>query len=174
MEQLSQKLKNGKIKVIEAPLPSVGRGTVLVRNYFSVVSVGTEGSTVRAARKNLLGKAKARPQQARQVVETLKSQGPVNTYRAVMKKLDVYSPLGYSSVGEVIDMGSEVKGLHAGDLVACGGKTAAHAEVVSVPSNLCVKLKAETDLQQAAYNTLGAIAMQGVRQADVRLGETAL
>ena len=73
--------------------------------------------------------------------------------------------------GKVIDLAPDVKGVVIGDYVACGGSGASHAEVVSVPENLCVKLPNETDLKQAAYNTLGAIAMQGVRQADVRLGE---
>jgi threonine dehydrogenase-like Zn-dependent dehydrogenase len=89
-----------------------------------------------------------------------------------MKKLDAYSPLGYSSAGEVIGLASDVNGFSVGDLVACGGFTASHAEVVSVPANLCVKLCKDADLKQAVYNTLGAIAMQGVRQADLRLGET--
>ena len=124
------------------------------------------------ARKGYIGKAKERPQQVKQVIDTLKSQGPVQTYRAVIKKLDAYSPLGYSCAGEVIEVAENVRGFKVGDLVACGGLTASHAEVVSVPANLCVKLQPNVDLKQAAYNTLGAIAMQGVRQADLRLGES--
>jgi polar amino acid transport system substrate-binding protein len=171
MKQLTQKLKSGQMKILEIPIPSVQSGHILVRNHYSLISAGTEGSTVKTARKGFIGKAKERPQQVKQVFDTLKSQGPVQTYRAVMKKLDAYSPLGYSCVGQVIDVGGDVT-FKIGDLVACGGLTASHAEVVSVPLNLCVKLHTETDLQQAAYNTMGAIAMQGVRQADLRLGET--
>ena len=95
-----------------------------------------------------------------------------------MKKLDAYSPLGYSCAGQVLEVGSGCVGFETGDLVACGGLTACHAEIVAVPQNLCIriaqssKLKAESHLQMAAYNTLGAIAMQGVRQADLRLGES--
>ena len=126
---------------------------VLVKNHYSLISAGTEASTVKTARKGLIGKAKERPQQVKQVIDVLKSQGPVLTYRAVMKKLDAYSPLGYSCAGEVIGIGSEVRGLRIGDLVACGGLTASHAEVVSVPENLAVKLKDGADLEQAAYNT---------------------
>ncbi len=172
MLQLTQKLKNGAMKVLGVPTPTMGEGQLLVKNLYSLVSAGTEGSTVKTARKGLVGKAKERPQQVKQVIDTLKSQGPVQTYRAVMKKLDAYSPLGYSCVGEVIDVGENVSGYSAGDKVACGGLTASHAEIVSVPVNLCVKLNPDTDMQQAAYNTLGAIAMQGVRQADLRLGES--
>lgn len=160
------------MQVLEVPLPLPRAGEVLVRNRYSVISAGTEGSTVKAARKSLLGKAKERPQQLRQVIETLRSQGPLQTYRAVMKKLDAYSPLGYSCAGDVIGMSADVAGFRVGDTVACGGLSACHAEVVSVPVNLCVKLKPDTGLKQAAYNSLGAIAMQGVRQADLRIGES--
>ncbi len=172
MHQLCQKLKNGKMEIIETPVPSLQKGQILIKAYYSLISAGTEASTVKAARKGYIGKAKERPQQVKQVIETLKAQGPVQTYRAVMKKLDAYSPLGYSCAGKVVEVASDVTGFSAGDLVACGGLTACHAEIISVPENLCVKLKPDADMKQAAYNTLGAIAMQGVRQADLRLGET--
>ena len=206
MDQFAQKLKDGQIQIIQTPLPAIGPGMVLVKNHYSLVSAGTEGSTVRAARKSILGKVRERPQQVKQVLEVLRSQGPVQTYRSVMKKLDAWSPLGYSCVGEVIGLGPEVEGFRIGDEVACGGLNACHAEVVAVPVNLCVRLprtKGEEGekgrrregekvgeaegkkerrkedqrdwksyLKCAAYNTLGAIALQGVRQADLRLGET--
>ena len=171
MQQLTQKLKDGKMQILEVAVPSLQKSHVLVKTHYSLVSAGTEASTVSAARKGYVGKAKERPQQVKQVVDTLKTLGPVQTYRAVMKKLDAYSPLGYSCVGEVIDVSPDVRGFSMGDLVACGGLSASHSEVVTVPANLCVQLKSDTDLKQAAYNTLGAIALQGVRQADPRLGE---
>ena len=143
-----------------------------MRNHFSLISAGTESSTVKAARKTLLGKARERPHQARQVLQVLRAQGPVQTYRAVMKKLDAYSPLGYSSAGEVIGVGARVRGLRVGDRVACAGNTANHAAIASVPENLVVKLAAEADLSQAAYSALGAIAMQGIRRAELTLGES--
>ena len=202
MKSLTQKLKDGIVEVLEVPLPLFGSGEVLVRNVFSLISAGTESSTVSAARKSLIGKAKERPQQVRQVLDVLVQQGPVQAYRAVMKKLDAWSPLGYSCVGEVIDLAPDVEDFQVGDWVACGGLTVSHAEVVAVPVNLCVRLpvqmqegekdcregelkvtggkseirnpKSEIEeyLKCAAYNTLGAIALQGVRQADLRLGET--
>ncbi|MCT4630858.1 Gfo/Idh/MocA family oxidoreductase [Winogradskyella sp.] len=173
MQQLTQKLGSGDMVIQEVPYPQLGKGMVIVKNHYSIISAGTEGSTVVAARKSLIGKAKERPQQVKQVVDTLKKQGPVQTYRAVMKKLDAYSPLGYSCAGEVIEVGEGVTEFEVGDKVACAGAGYAnHAEIVSVPINLCVKLDNNTNLQDAAYNTLGAISMQGVRQADLRLGES--
>jgi predicted dehydrogenase/threonine dehydrogenase-like Zn-dependent dehydrogenase len=173
MQQLTQKLGSGDMVIQEIPYPQIGSGMVIVKNHYSIISSGTEGSTVQAARKSLFGKAKERPQQVKQVLDVLKKQGFVQTYRAVYKKLDAYSPLGYSSAGEVIEVGEGVTDFQVGDLVACAGAGYAnHAEVVSVPVNLTVKLANNVDLKDAAYNTMGAISMQGVRQADMRLGET--
>jgi len=173
MKQLVQTLKNGEILTIEVPPPVLGKGMILIKNYYSLISPGTEGRTVRVAQKSLIGKAKERPQQVRQVIDSLKKQGPVQTYKTVMSRLDAYSPLGYSSAGRVIEVASDIKGFTVGDPVACGGGGYAnHAEIVAVPSNLCVKLKTDADMKRAAYNTLGAIALQGVRQADLKIGET--
>ena len=173
MQQLTQKLGSGDMIIQEVPYPQLGKGMVIVKNHYSIISAGTEGSTVVAARKSLIGKAKERPQQVKQVIDTLKKQGPTQTYRAVMKKLDAYSPLGYSCAGEVIEVGEGVTEFEVGDKVACAGVGYAnHAEIVSVPINLCVKLDKNASLRDAAYNTVGAIAMQGVRQADMRLGES--
>ena len=173
MEQLTQKLGSGEMVIQELPIPQLSSGMILVKNHFSLISAGTEGTTVKTARKSLIGKAKERPQQVKQVLDTLKTKGVVQTYRAIMKKLDAYSPLGYSCAGEVIDVADDVTGFKVGDKVACAGAGYAnHAEVVAVPVNLCVKLHDDADLQLACYNTVGAIALQGVRQADMRLGET--
>jgi polar amino acid transport system substrate-binding protein len=172
MKQLTQKLKDGVMKVQDVPEPQLGSKMILVQNHYSLISAGTEGSTAKTARKGLIGKAKERPQQVKQVIDTLRKQGPLQTYRAVTKKLEAYSPCGYSSAGIVIEVGEGVTEFKAGDKVACAGAGYAnHAEFVTVPVNLAVKLDDDADLKNASYNTLGAIAMQGVRQADLRLGE---
>ncbi|MBN1183553.1 MAG: zinc-binding alcohol dehydrogenase, partial [Bacteroidales bacterium] len=172
MKQITQTLSNGKMMILNVPYPVLGQGILLIRNYYSLISAGTEGSTVNAARKSILGKANEKPQQVRQVLDMLVQQGPLQTYRAVTKKLTAYSPLGYSSAGEVIALGEGVTQYVTGDYVACAGAGYAnHSEIVAVPVNLCVKLTKNSNLKNAAYNTLGAIAMQSVRQADLRLGE---
>ena len=173
MFQLTQKLGSGEMRVQEVPSPTCEPGMVVVRNHFSLISAGTEGSSVRAARSSLIQKARQRPAQLRQVIESVKRQGLTATYRAVEKKLDAYSPLGYSCAGEVIEVGEGVPEIAVGDKVACAGAGyASHAELVSVPTNLCVKLSMDADLKMAAFNTVGAIALQGVRQSDIRLGES--
>ena len=171
MQQIAQKLITGDIKIIEVPIPEPGPREVLVKNIYSCISPGTESSTVKAARKGYIGKAKERPEQFKQVIEKLKTHGIIQTYRDVMKKLDSYSSLGYSSVGQVIDIGSKIREFAIGDYVACGGGSACHGEIISVPENLCVKISPQTDFKQAAYNSLGSIALQGIRQGDLRLGE---
>src|SRR5690554_7828294 len=142
MQQLTQKLGSGDMVIQELPYPQVGKGMVIVKNHYSIISAGTEGSTVTAARKSFSGKAKERPQQVKQVIDTLKKQGPIQTHRAVMKKLDASSPLGYSSAGEVIEVGEAATAFKVADQVACAcAGYANHAEIVAVPVNLCVFLK---------------------------------
>lgn len=172
MLQLTQNLKTGEMEVSEVPVPALTRGRVLVRNHYSVISAGTEGGKVSVARKGYIGKALDKPAQVKQVVDAVRSEGIASTYRRVMNKLDALSPLGYSASGVVEAVGEGVAGLRVGDRVASGGEGANHAEFSSVPENLVVKVPDEVVLRDAAYATIGAVAMQGTRQADLRLGES--
>lgn len=174
MKQLSQNIRTGLLSINDVPLPTPQKGEVLVMNSFSLISAGTERTKIETGRKSLMGKALSRPDQVKQVIATAKQLGLKATYEKVMTRLDARSPLGYSSAGVVLAVGEDVLEFKAGDLVACGGAGAAHAEVVSVPVNLCVKVPAQVGLDQAAFTTVGAIALQGIRLADVRLGEMVL
>jgi polar amino acid transport system substrate-binding protein len=173
MKQLVQDFKTGELMVAEVPVPVVGPGEVLVRNAFSLVSAGTERSTVEMGQASLLGKARKRPDLAKQVFNTLQREGLAATLNKVRSRLDQWKTLGYATAGTVIEVGEGVTDLAPGDLVACGGQDrASHAEIVAVPQNLCAKIPEGVELSNAAFTTLGAIALHGVRQADVRLGET--
>lgn len=172
MEQLTQELKSGRMEIMEVPFPVIGRGQVLVHNLYSAISTGTEGKTVSDARKGYIAKARSRKKDVLQVIGMIRSTGLLNTYKTVMNKLEAPSSLGYSCAGEVIAVGEGVRDLQAGDLVACGGQGAYHAEVVAVWRNLCAKVPAGVDMRHAACTTIGSIALQGVRQADLKLGET--
>ncbi|MDA8570347.1 bi-domain-containing oxidoreductase [Schleiferiaceae bacterium] len=174
MKQLTQQLKSGKMEILEVPFPALNRGYIMVRNHYSVISAGTEGKTVTDARKGYISKAKSRQKEVKQVIEMVKTNGLIPTYNLVMNKLEAPSPLGYSSAGEVIAIGEGVTNFRVGDLVACGGSTASHADIVSVPINLAVKVNPKVDLKEAAFTTLGSIAMQGIRQAECRIGENCL
>lgn len=174
MEQLTQNLKDGDMQILEVPYPMLGKGQILVRNHYSVISAGTEGKTVKDARLGYIGKAMARQEEVKKVIKTAKTIGLLETYKLMMNKLDAPSALGYSSAGEVIAVANDITTFKVGDLVACGGAGAVHAEVVAVPKNMTVKLPADVLPKEAAFTTLGAIAMQGIRQADLRLGESAV
>ena len=173
MHQLTQNLKTGKMEITEVPVPALNKGRVLIRNHYSMISAGTEGGKVSMARKSYIGKAKEKPAQVAQVLDTLKKEGIQSTYKKVMNKLDALSPLGYSTSGVVIGVGEGITKFRVGDKVACAGADIAnHAEIVSVPENLVVKIPENGNLADAAYATVASIAMQGVRQADLRLGES--
>ena len=171
MEQLTQNLKDGAMQIMQVPFPALNAGQVLVRNYYSLISAGTEGKTVKDARLGYIGKARARKEEVKKVIQTAKTIGIFETYKMVMNKLDAPSALGYSCAGEIIAIANDVKDFKIGDKVACGGSGAVHAEVVAIPVNLCVKLDDSADLKAACFTTVGAIAMQGIRQADLRLAE---
>jgi polar amino acid transport system substrate-binding protein len=148
---------------------------VLVRNHFSVVSPGTERLIIGFARKSLLEKARSRPDLVRQVVRKFRHEGPLPTYRAVMSRLDAPQPLGYSCAGVVEMVGQDVTEFAPQDRVACAGAGYAnHAEFVAVPENLVTRIPEGVALEHAAFATIGAIALQGLRVAQPTLGEIAV
>jgi len=172
MKQLTQNLKTGRMEVSEVPIPVVSARSVLVRNHYSLISVGTEVSKVSTARKGYLAKAIERPEQAKQVLGTLKKEGISSAFKKVMNKLDVLAPLGYSASGEVIKVGYGISKFKVGDRVACAGaEIANHAEIISVPENLVVKVPNEVAFSEASFTTVASIAMHGVRQSGLRLSE---
>ena len=173
MKQLLQNLKTGEGVVADVPAPAVQPGRVLVRAAASLVSAGTERAFVELGRKSLLGKAKERPDLVGKVIEKVKSEGLLSTLQSVREKLDESHALGYSAAGTVFEVGEGVTEFRAGDRVACAGTGyAAHAELLSVPKNLCARLPVGVDFETAAFATLGAIALQGVRLAEPTLGES--
>lgn len=171
MLQIIQSYRTGEMELAEVPVPICDDGGILVRTAVSLVSAGTEKMLVDLARKSLAGKALARPDLVKQVVGKMKKEGIRQTLEKVFTKLDNPIPLGYSCAGKVIAVGRDVTEFKVGDWVACGGAGYAnHAEVNYVPRNLAVKLPEGLDPEAAAFTTVGAIAMQGVRQAEVQLG----
>ncbi len=171
LQQLLQTLKDGTMEIAELPLPIPGKGEVLVRTHFSAISAGTEGKTVSDARKGYIAKARARKDEVAKVVRLAQRQGAVSTYKMVMNRLEALQPLGYSISGVVLEVGDDVREFKPGDRVACGGASASHAEVVVVPENLCVKIPENAAIDEAAFTTIGAIALQGIRRAELSLGE---
>lgn len=172
MKQLIQNFKTGELYVDEVPMPSLSIGLVLVENEFSLISAGTERSTVKVAQASLMGKAKQRPDLVAQVLQNIKKEGLAATISKVKTKLDSLKALGYSTSGIVL-ASQDTNGIYKpGDKVACAGQDyASHAEVVAIQQNLVAKIPENVTFEEAAFTTLGAIALQGVRQADPKLGE---
>lgn len=172
MKQVIQNFKTGELSVADVPAPALSSGFVLVSNHFSLISAGTERSTVSTAQASLLGKARQRPDLVKQVLDTFKKEGFAETLKRVRTKLETLKELGYSSAGTVLTSMDTHGVFKPGDRVACGGGGyASHAGIITVPQNLLVKVPHTVALDAAAFTTLGAIAMQGVRQANPRLGE---
>ena len=171
MKAVIQNYKTGELSVAEAPAPQLATGCVLVRTAHSVISAGTEKTKVDTGQKSLVGKALARPDLFKKVIHKARKDGLWKTWRTVSDRLDTPIVLGYSCAGRVIEVSGDTDGICVGDWVACAGNTANHAELVSVPKNLAVTIPEGVGTDQAAFATLGAIAMQGVRQAKVEIGE---
>ncbi len=174
MRQVTQNYRSGRIRVDDVSVPACPRGGVLVRTVYSVISAGTEGMKVREGKLSLLGKARARPDQVKKVLRTLRQQGPIATFEKVMNRLDSLTPLGYSLAGVVEEVGADACEFRRGQRVACGGAECAfHADLVAVPRNLAVPVPDGVSLRHACFATVGSIAMQGYRRGEMQLGETA-
>jgi len=175
MKQILQQPRTGEISVSDVPAPQLVPGCVLVRIAASLVSVGTERASSEFASKNLLQKAKARPDLVREVVGKVRRDGLFSAMQAVRSRLDQPLALGYSSAGRVVGIGEGVTDIRVGDRVACAGTGyAVHAEVACVPRLLVAKLPepSPVTLDEAAFATLGSVALHGIRTADVKLGDT--
>lgn len=175
MKQILQNFNTGDLGVHEVPPPLLQAGGVLVRTHYSVISAGTEGGTVRLAKKNLLDKARSRPDLVQKVLGVARTDGVMAAYQAVSSNLDSPVPLGYSLAGEVIEVGAGVGDLKVGDRVACfGSMVANHAELNFIPRNLCVRVPEGVDLKHAAFCMISAIALNGVRRAEVEIASNVL
>lgn len=169
-------VKKGKIITEEIPVPQVESGKVLVKVHYSCISQGTEISSLKASGKSALGKIietiHSKPEKVRKGIISLKKEGISRTLEKIQGQGDIISPIGYSASGVVIEVGEGIEDIKIGDRVACAGAGYAnHAEYISIPRNLVVKIPEDLDFKKASTVTLGSIAMQGVRRGDFKLGE---
>lgn len=169
MKQVVENLKTGETQLIDVPEPKVGDGHLLIRTEASLISIGTERMLLEFGKAGLIKKARQQPDKVKQVLDKIKTDGLSPTIRAIRTKLDQPLPLGYSQAGKVIAVGDGVEGFDVGDRVASNGY---HAEVISVPQNLCARIPEGVSAEEAAFTVLGSIALQGVRLSQPTLGET--
>ncbi|MDI6739019.1 MAG: bi-domain-containing oxidoreductase [Candidatus Edwardsbacteria bacterium] len=168
-------MRKGRIAVTDVPAPTAGTGEVLVRVAYSCISSGTETAGLRNARLSLAQRVLHQPQSIRSAVRLVREQGITAAVRTVRGMLGATVPLGYSAAGTVVASGSGVTDLGPGDCVACAGAGSAnHAEFIVVLRQLAVKVPKGLGLDSAATVTLGAIALQGLRRAELRIGEQAV
>ena len=171
MRQVVQPLAGGTVEVLDVPSPVPDSTEVLVRTVASVISPGTERAMTTLAQSNLLAKARARPDLVRDVVRKARADGLVATRHAIRSRLAQDLPLGYSAAGIVLETGIAVTGVRPGQLVATGGAGKAnHAEFQAVPGLLCATVPDGVPVADAAFTTIAAIALHGLRQADVGPG----
>ena len=168
MKQILQNLKNGTTEATEVPCPRASTGQLLIRTTRSLISAGTERMMVDFGKANPIEKARQQPDKVRMVLDKIKTDGLMPTLDAVRNKLDQPLPLGYCNVGEVLEIGKGIDGFSLGDRIASNGK---HAEVVSVPVNLCARIPDTVSDEEAAFTVIGAIALQGIRLVQPTLGE---
>jgi predicted dehydrogenase/threonine dehydrogenase-like Zn-dependent dehydrogenase len=168
LKQILQSLKTGATSVFEVPVPRASRGSLLIQTTQTLVSAGTERMLVEFGKAGWIDKARQQPDKVRMVLNKIKTDGLQPTLEAVFNKLDQPLPLGYCNVGRVAEVGAGVIGFAVGDRVISNGK---HAEVVSVPLNLCARVPEAVSDEEAAFTVLGAIALQGIRLVQPTLGE---
>ena len=172
MRAILEDIRSGEVSSHEVPQPELRPGGILVRTAFSAISAGTELAHREQVEKSLLGKALARPDLVRQVVDFARTAGVKAAYQKVQSRLDTLAPLGYSCAGVVIAAGQDVAEFQPGDRVACAGAGyASHCEVNFIPKNLAVRVPDGVSLEAASLSAIGAIALQGFRQSQAVLGE---
>ena len=172
MKQILQSYRTGELWLAEVPSPRCLHNGVKVLVEASLVSAGTEKRVIDLAKSNLLEKARKRPDQVQRVIQKVKAEGLMATWQQVSNKLNTPSPLGYSVAGTIIETGSDAAEFSVGQRVACAGVGyAMHAEVITAPKTLTVSVPDNVTSEEASFGTLGAIAMQAVRQCDARVGE---
>jgi len=173
MQAIVEDTKTGQILTQNTPPPELRRGGILVRTCYSAISAGTERVKVEMGKKSLLQKALARPDLVRQVIDYAAQNGIRAAYDKVQTRLETFSSMGYSAAGLVLEVGEDVVDFRPGDRVACAGAGYAnHCQVNFIPRNLAVKVPESVPLDAASLTTIGAIAMNGLRQAQVSFGET--
>lgn len=167
-------IKKGRAVTENVPGPTVGRGNLLIKVLNSCISAGTEISSIQGSGDSLLKRALKQPDKVAKAIQMAKDEGLYRTVEKIKGHLDVGIPTGYSISGIVIDAGPDIDGYNTGDRVAAAGAGMAnHAEYVEVPKNLVVRIPENVSFAHGATVTMGAIAMQAVRRADIKLGEYA-
>ena len=161
MKQILQNIRSGDMTVAEVPSPALQSKMVLVKNYFSVISAGTEKTSVDSRKSSLLQRARSQPEEVKKVVEEVRRNGLLRTYKRIMSKLDSSAALGYSTSGVVLAVDTDITDIEVGQRVACAGaEYAIHGDIIAVPRNLVAPIPDGVSMEAAAYSTIASIALR--------------
>ena len=169
MKQVLNNMKDGGLIIVETPVPKTSKSSIRIKSTRSLISTGTERMLVDFGKASYINKAKQQPEKVKQVLSKIRTDGFIDTFDAVKSKLEQPITLGYSNVGIIDEVGSDVYDLKSGDRVVSNG---GHAEVVLVNKNLCAKVPDNVDDDSAAFTIVASIGLQGIRLANPTLGET--
>lgn len=168
MKQILLELNSGKIEINEMPIPLIRDNFVKIKSIYSLISQGTEKKLIEFGKSNPIKKIKDNKDKFEILLNKIKNDGLLNAYEAAKFKLDTPIPLGYNNVGEIIEIGKNVKGLNIGDYVVSNGS---HAEYFITSTNLCLKIPKDVDLKEAAFTIISSIALHGIRLSKPTIGE---
>ncbi len=169
MQQVLLNIGTGSTRLIDAPVPSLQEGHVLIRTRRSLISAGTERMLIDFGRASMFERARQQPDKVKMLFQKMRTDGLMAAMESVRSKLDQPLALGYCNVGTVIEAGAGVTQFRTGDRVVSNGS---HAGIVSVPKNLCARIPDNVEDESAVFAVLGAIGLQGLRLAQPTLGET--
>lgn len=166
-------MEKGGVKVLEAPTPQINPDVILVKVHYSFISYGRESTTISESRKSILQRSISQTKEKiDKIIGAVREKGITGTISFIKNSLNKPAELEYSCSGEVVAVGQRVRNISVGDFVACAGAgIESHAEFISVPKHMAVKISSKTNLKQASISAMGAIALQGVRRANIKLGE---
>lgn len=168
MKKLLLNLKDGNIFLEDTPIPSIESDEILIRTTKSLISSGTERMLINFGKQNYINKARSQPEKVKMVLDKIKNDGLIPTYRAVTNKLNTPMSIGYCNVGEVVSIGSDIKNFKVGDKVV---SNTPHAEYVVSKENLTCKVDDHVDDEDAVFVILASISLQAIRNAQTEIGE---
>ncbi|HVG18859.1 MAG TPA: bi-domain-containing oxidoreductase [Blastocatellia bacterium] len=168
---MKQVLRKGLKQIIvdEVPDPVVAPHHVLVRPLYSLISSGTETASIH--QQGVLKEVADNPSHLRKIWDVMKATGPARTAAEVRAKFSEYAVLGYSGAGVVVDKHATVTDLEVGDRVAYGGEGTGHGETILAARNLVARVPDSVPFEHACFTTLGSIALNAVRTAQVGIGD---
>ena len=168
MKQLFLNIKSGEIYALDIPIPTISNDEILIKTKKTLISSGTEKMLINFGKQNYLEKAKGQPEKLKMVIDKIKNDGLIPTYRSIKNKLDEPMQLGYCNVGEIVDLGKDITTFKIGDRVISNSP---HAEFVISKENLTCKVEHNISDDDAVFTVLASISLQAVRNIKPEISE---